>query len=371
MTTLPEQNINTHPSRLPSLDGWRALAILLVLLAHSTLLPGFPQYLSKLFYWLVDGALGVRIFFCISGFLITHLLLKEAVQNGERLRLRLFYLRRCLRILPVYSAFCLFLAFIGWLGFFKIGAAEWAGVLTFTRNYFGQDFLTGHLWSLGVEIQFYLVWPLIFTFCLSYKKPIVLVAILLVPLFFCPVFRSLSYLKFYPASLETLFLPTSFLLLADIPAFGCLAALLWFYLKNPAKLSLLHSRLLLYLGLALILLPHFAMKKLTAGIITVPFGYTLQSLGIIILILQSLSHQNFFFPLLNARPMLFLGAISYSLYIWQQPFFSPKVSSRPELEWLFKTPLWISALLIAAIFSYFLIEKTSAKLHARLHSPIQ
>src|ERR1035437_3942506 len=96
--------------RFPSLDGWRALSILLVLGAHCKATAGFPPRLGPVCYWIFDGDLGVRFFFVISGFLITWLIMAENERNG-RVNLWHFYARRALRILPVYFAFlCTLLA---------------------------------------------------------------------------------------------------------------------------------------------------------------------------------------------------------------------------------------------------------------------
>jgi peptidoglycan/LPS O-acetylase OafA/YrhL len=90
--------------RLLSLDGWRAVAIFIVLGNHSTFAAGFPNGLKPFFYWFFDGGLGVRFFFVISGFLITWLMILEKDKNGS-VDLRKFYIRRGFRILPVYFAF--------------------------------------------------------------------------------------------------------------------------------------------------------------------------------------------------------------------------------------------------------------------------
>jgi peptidoglycan/LPS O-acetylase OafA/YrhL len=77
-------------SRLPSLDGWRALSIAMVLGSHSTFSAGFPERLRTLFYWGFDGNMGVRCFFLISGFLITWLMVVEHDRVG-RVSLSRFY----------------------------------------------------------------------------------------------------------------------------------------------------------------------------------------------------------------------------------------------------------------------------------------
>ena len=141
--------------RLPSLDGVRAVAIGLVILGHEL---GYDSRRQ-----VGDFAnLGVRCFFVLSGFLITTLLLEEFRENG-RVSLRNFYARRTLRIFPAFYFF-LFVVFVlmkrGWVA--PIGASSWIHAATYTMDYLGfhdRAWDLGHLWSLAVEEQFYLIWP--------------------------------------------------------------------------------------------------------------------------------------------------------------------------------------------------------------------
>ena len=143
-------------------QGLRALAVLLVMLAHV----GVP--------WLSGGFIGVDVFFVVSGFLITGLLLREREATG-RIRLGAFYARRARRILPASTV--VLLATVGYAAATLpasrvddvVTDARWSGVFLanvhFAQvggDYFAQDRETSplqHLWSLGVEEQFYLVWP--------------------------------------------------------------------------------------------------------------------------------------------------------------------------------------------------------------------
>jgi peptidoglycan/LPS O-acetylase OafA/YrhL len=93
-------------TRINSLDGFRALSIILVVIAHCRLSVGFPRSLVGLAY---EFAVGVTVFFVISGFLITTLLLRERAKNG-RIAIKSFYTRRALRILPVAFLYILFFA---------------------------------------------------------------------------------------------------------------------------------------------------------------------------------------------------------------------------------------------------------------------
>ena len=91
--------------RIPSLDGFRAISIILVLICHSRFSQGFPSSLVDL---AGNGEIGVDVFFVISGFLITTLLLNEEVNEGN-INLQSFYIRRAFRILPVFILYTLFI----------------------------------------------------------------------------------------------------------------------------------------------------------------------------------------------------------------------------------------------------------------------
>ncbi|HWL85877.1 MAG TPA: acyltransferase, partial [Polyangiaceae bacterium] len=146
--------------RFSSLDGLRCLSILPVIWHHSTPRP-LPGILGR-------GPFGVDLFFSISGFLITTLLLRERGQ-GKRISLTNFYVRRALRIFPLYYAMLALYALRGWLllpdsperGHFLRSLPFYA---TYTSNWF-VDFAVSHpvifgfSWSLAVEEQFYVVWP--------------------------------------------------------------------------------------------------------------------------------------------------------------------------------------------------------------------
>src|ERR1700761_1028865 len=148
---------------IPTLDGWRALSVIGVILFHGRV--GFFNDYGLMAKISTRGYLGVAVFFAISGFLICGLLLNELERTGT-IRLGSFYLRRCFRILPAYYA-----ALAG-----ICAAAIWAAVpvnfsdlpscLFFYRNYvpLGEDyrggFYTAHFWSLAVEEHFYLLAPL-------------------------------------------------------------------------------------------------------------------------------------------------------------------------------------------------------------------
>lgn len=156
--------------RIGGLDFLRAIAVLLVLLDHSGVAAFGPIVL-------IDGGLGVEAFFVISGFLITHLLLKEADQRG-RISLLGFYRRRAARLLPAFYAYLL----VGLVPLIMAGKyVPWDAVAAsalYVINYYqalsgAPTHYLSHCWSLAVEEQFYLLWPLAFVWLLRRRWPLV------------------------------------------------------------------------------------------------------------------------------------------------------------------------------------------------------
>lgn len=175
-TSLNSDNVSVHSSeRLPALDGLRGVAVLLVVLAHfyrRELLPE-ADYWTRATMGRIFGAgwMGVELFFVLSGFLITGILLDHKNKSGSLLS---FYARRCLRIFPLYflSLSVIFLI-LPHIVVFDEGARriadQQAWLWTYLANLPGIPwvwddsnlFLLGHFWSLFVEEHFYLFWPLI------------------------------------------------------------------------------------------------------------------------------------------------------------------------------------------------------------------
>src|SRR5687768_1429660 len=158
---------NLQGSYFRQLDALRALAVSMVIFSHW---PGYHHDMwSDDLFWF-NGEIGVKLFFVISGFLITGILLDERIkadQNdlGKASLLKTFYIRRFLRIFPLYYA-TLFVAFV--LGHPDV-VASWKWQVTYLSNFFYAmrgEYLgeVSHFWSLAVEEQFYFVWPLIILF---------------------------------------------------------------------------------------------------------------------------------------------------------------------------------------------------------------
>lgn len=143
----------------PAFDVFRGIGILFVMLAHT---PGYRNILDPI---RPLGVLGVHMFFALSGFLITHRFLEEHEQTG-RVDLKAFYRRRVRRIIPPAALYLSLLTLLGpVLHVLPASKAEIAAALLFCRNIFIEQspngWYTGHFWSLSLEEQFYMVWPVL------------------------------------------------------------------------------------------------------------------------------------------------------------------------------------------------------------------
>lgn len=341
--------MRTTDRSIPSLDGLRAVSIALVLVSHAAATSWSP--ISKSAVLLYDfGNLGVRIFFVISGFLITSLLLNE-IGSGT-ISLRRFWMRRILRIVPPYYTLLLITAGLAFSGFIELRPGDLLHAFTFTTNYHYPDraWYLNHAWSLAVEEQFYLIWPL----------ALVLLGrrfagwLCLVFVVFAPFHRLSLFLEG-----QTSAIPNTFGCVGDAIAWGCLLALfrerLW---SNALYRRVLHSRLMIVLPLIVLFATGFHNRPRINYMLCFP----VMNAGICLLLDWSVAnHRSFAGRLLNRPAIAFFGRMSYSLYLWQQIFLVP-LSGNP----LSSFPLGVAGTVLAAYLSYRFIELPSFALRRRL-----
>jgi peptidoglycan/LPS O-acetylase OafA/YrhL len=340
--------------RVPSLDGLRAISILMVIYSHALFTCDFPSLPPQL-QWEFIGSLGVKVFFVISGFIITTLLLKEERRHGA-FSLRRFYLRRVLRIVPVYYCFLVAIMIVVAVNHLPVPNWEFIAAFTFTTGWFEGSWLLGHTWSLAVEEQFYILWPLCLLLSRSAKVRIRLCVVVLALL---PLVRILVYVS--PLSDRRLFL---IITQGDGLMTGCLLACLLFYCGDVLRKYLTtHTQLIRVVLLVIIAALYVIQGRMVLGVVTVPFANSVEAVSIAWLLGSTIFNKDVLFSILNSIPLRFLGYISYSWYLWQQLFLVP--CNRYFTAPLFDFPMNVLASLVVAVVSYFLIEKTCERIKKR------
>jgi len=321
--------------RIPTLDGWRGIAILLVLITHVQ--AGLWGHVYGWHKWLDLGQHGVGIFFVLSGYLITARLLEE-----DGIDLRRFYLRRFFRLMPCAWLYLLSVAVLCLVIRMPIiGSDAWAS-LFFYRNYWpvtdnSANVLTAHFWSLSLEEQFYLAWPPVLLF--AGKKWALRIAVAGAAA--CAIFRYFHW-SYYNRPILDFHAEVR----VDALLIGCAVA---FLLKYPAVRSWLerNGTWLFYACVPAYLWYVYRYQQL------IPFA---ESLLIALMIAStSIVPSSVISRALENKQLKFLGVISYSLYVWQQLFLMPRSGG-----------LFALLLPIAAIGSWQWIEQPCIQLGRRL-----
>jgi peptidoglycan/LPS O-acetylase OafA/YrhL len=338
--------------RVRSLDGLRCLSILAVVVAHTALYEGLEGSPTKQFIY-EYGRSGVSLFFVISGFLITSLLLAEK-DNVGTVHIRSFYLRRVFRIMPAYFAMLAVVAIIG-----AVPPRSLLISALFMRDYgFGaDDFALSHTWSLGVEEKFYLLWPFaVLAFSRRTLRDICIALLVCGPFirvgtyFLAPDLRNSIAENFH----------TRF----DTIAIGCLLAIVW---ATPAFAKFCERAAGAAMGVTALFVLFVMSPTLTTlfgGRYTLPFGLSFDTLACACVLICGIRAQGWVGDLLNWRPVMFVGVLSYSIYLWQQ------LALDPELSWPGSLGTRLCLLVGCALISYFVIERSFIGLRKRWREPL-
>jgi peptidoglycan/LPS O-acetylase OafA/YrhL len=340
---------------IKSLDGVRAVAVIPVVFFHLGMFP--------------VGWIGVQIFFVLSGYLITGILL-EAKGNAPTSYLARFYWRRSLRIFPLYLGFLSVAAF----AFATSFKQDWPWLLTYTANLArlrDTDLAApfGHFWSLAVEEQFYLVWPFVVYFTpVSGLRRLVLALLVL-----APMGRLAIYLAFAgePADWlgRTIYgLPTS-----QADAFAAGAMLVLFKIRHTRPWFVGSLFTTLAVGAAVIAHQHLAyhsaikwsfgytMFLLQDGGIV--WGYSLLNLTAAFGIAAAIAHGP---RLLQLPTIARLGVISYGIYVYHRPLLI--VMERLGLQRTVLVPLYLMATYAIAELSFRCFESPFLRLKDKAFS---
>jgi peptidoglycan/LPS O-acetylase OafA/YrhL len=337
--------------RIPSLDGFRAFSIVLVLIGHASETGNWPEALSPLRGL---GNYGVKFFFVISGFLITSLLLKELSLSGS-ISLKKFYARRTLRVFPALYFYIFVIGALAAAGAIVLMPGDLLHALSYTMNYHhDRAWYLNHTWSLAVEEQFYLLWPSVLVMLGVRRAMAVAAATLLLS----PAARVVMW---YALDARQSAMTREFQAVADALATGCLLAGTYNWLgRQRAYVSFLRSRWFWSVPVILFVVPPLSFKA-DPGAFYV-FTQSVSNLGAGLCIDRWIRFPgDFIGRALNYPIIVYLGALSYSLYLWQEPFLNP-FSRRMAAS--FPQNLVLSV--AAAMLSYHLLEKPCLAIKRRL-----
>ncbi len=358
----------------PELDGIRSIAILLVIFFHCRIIAAPQNPAEKIYYALVEsGWIGVDLFFVLSGFLITGILLDTFKQENY---FRNFYLRRILRIFPLYYAVLLLftlLAAFGLLEFFEQKSAmAQASYWLYLQNWLAlldlaPTKIISHFWSLAIEEQFYLLWPALILFA-ARRNSVGRLGILTIILAFVVRVVFVHYEKlayfFTFSRMDTLALG------------ACVAVLL----RQHGSLGRFRTA-------AFLLAAFSAVTVVTVGIMQKGFYghdpevllYGLLPLGIFFasfLTIALTSNENGALRLfLRNEQLRMIGVISYGVYIFHWPIIVLVQPMWPSIESFWVNQLGFFALItvmsvLVAWFSYRFFEKPFLQLKDKI-APVQ
>ncbi|MEO5825504.1 MAG: acyltransferase [Gemmatimonadales bacterium] len=341
---------------LPILDGLRALAALAVVAYH------FDEVHFPI------GGYGVLTFFVLSGFLITWLMCAEAERTG-RISLRRFYARRSLRIFPAFYVYwgIVTALLVAW-NLTGGKAVPWMQAIAsffYLSNYYQglNDYPSSaysHTWSLGVEEQFYLLWPALFIALvgLAPRRRAIVIGVLVV--FFWGVRNTLHF-----AGAPAAYMYTSFETRCDQLLIGCLLAVtlraglagsfVRFVTKIPGVVTFALFCGSVYLSVTI------------GNNYRNTIGFCIEPALVGLLIVQLIAkHDHPLVRWLDSRPMKFLGGASYSIYLYQQIVVYPMLRVLPAgLPAVVKLPLVVGAVVAVAYGSFRFVEAPFIRIKSR------
>lgn len=308
-----------------------------------------------------QGAIGVMVFFVISGFLITTLLLNERETHGS-IDIPKFYVRRAFRIFPAFYVYLVVAAIIAsWAGH-TLSRATVITAATYTSNYYpfawlpanGYAWLVSHTWSLSVEEQFYLIWPLVVS-RISQRNAVrvcwTLIAVV-------PLLRYATVLAAPVYQMDQQWFRL-FHCQADSLATGCLLALVLRSSSGPKRVEKFFHPLFLLIAVVWLCFVTTPLQSHGPIWVVALFSYTFENAATILLLAWVvLRPRTWAGKLLNLRPLRHIGRISYSLYLWQQIFTGPFTAPTRILN--------LAGAFLCAEASFWLIERPSLKLRDRL-----
>jgi peptidoglycan/LPS O-acetylase OafA/YrhL len=342
--------------KIDALDGFRGCAVLLIVVHH------LPVAVPWLFHRVTKGGgFGVDAFFVLSGFLITAILLRDQARGG-RVRFGAFYRRRAMRLLPALVLFLAVYMCYEWVTSMP-GAHEPSTALSILF-YYSNTWLhrvptspgLGNMWSLAVEEQFYLVWPLCLSLFFGLRRRLAPTVVILVGTIGVVAIRRAIM---WNHGVSWLWLYTRLFTRADALLVGCLLALLWVHGKLPKRGVQLAGWLAL--SYFLYLVRHGAGD---------PFmyrgGYTLLALAVGTMLLAILQTDWLVNRVLRAAPLRAVGRVSYGLYIWHLAVFNAVLRYGRNWPPITQATVALSVAALVTYGSWVLVERPFLRWKDRL-----
>lgn len=348
-STVSARSMNFH--YMPQLDALRAFAVMFVLFEH---------WLSEIqsIHLIPFGMIGVTLFFVLSGFLITQILItgrinSEEADSSKIYSIRQFYIRRTLRIFPIYyltifaaSIFNIqnirekilwFLFYASNIYFYKTG--NWDGSVS-------------HLWTLAVEEQFYIVWPFIIFFIpKKYLLKSIWFFILLGPLFRTALY-ALSGRSEWELGFIYILTPSCM----DCFSLGALLAYYRIFVNENFTFSGSKAKLFLLMNFVSIAVLLFFEENLISVLL---FRFNVSFVCLWIISKASIGFKGILKPVFENKTIMYIGKISYGIYLYHN--FIPLIYSSlklPPLQNLFlRFSVYAALLILISSISWFLIEK--------------
>ncbi len=318
--------------KIKGFDGIRAICAFMVLYSHSEYsMSHVPAegFLLDVYNTGFSGGAGVLVFFVLSGYLISQLLWRERSETGT-IKYGNFIMRRVLRLLPAYLAFLFVLAALVLMGFLEVSAIALVSALTYTYNFlpatFGSGY-TNHLWSLAVEEQFYLLFPLLMKKAAPafYGRAIILIIIFGVVLINLVAMIPLPDYEFVyreqvenlrDVGLERIFRIPTLLFPAGL---YCLMGCLFGLSQEALGPKLWRGRLLSLVVIFFALILYF--NNVILNVLFYGCNQLVQCVGVGLLLVFIHHHQGSWVTrLLSVGPLPYLGRISYGTYVWHGLF---------------------------------------------------
>ena len=345
----------SRSGRIRELDGWRGISVLLVILHHCLTFqfPGillrYPVLQKPIWY---AGPLGVRTFFVISGFVITKLLIEEERQRGS-ISIKGFYIRRVFRIIPAFYVVLLATALLRISNVLPGNLRDVAGTGLFLRDtrLMPPDWFTGHAWSLAVEEQFYLVFPLFWILCKrSWRRNVLTVTLMAFLVWSCLADQRI-FLRVFPAN-----------------------AVAGFYCVNIGVMLAMGESQARKIGASLppvlaLLVAIFAFLRPVPDNAWGNVVYVVVTpLCIAVLLIYTVSHQGKWASSILVNPIiLWIGMVSYSAYLWQELFTgSPQVLGSSWIARVLHSPLSLVVALAVITVSYYCVERPFTRMGRRI-----